>query len=72
MIFFSICNFFRIRSSISISVLSISLSAFRSPSAGKLLMYKVEDGGHVFAGEPYAEMEVMKMNLSLRVPESGW
>lgn len=69
--FLSICNFFfRIRSSISISVLS--LSAFRSPSAGKLLMYKVEDGGHVFAGEPYAEMEVMKMNLSLRVPESGW
>lgn len=30
----------------------------RSPSAGKLLQYLVEDGGHVCAGETYAEIEV--------------
>jgi hypothetical protein len=31
---------------------------FRSPSAGKLISYTVEDGGHVFQGETYAEIEV--------------
>lgn len=30
----------------------------RSPSAGKLLQYVVEDGSHLFAGETYAEIEV--------------
>lgn len=30
----------------------------RSPSPGKLLQYIVEDGGHVCAGETYAEIEV--------------
>lgn len=30
----------------------------RSPSAGKLLQYMVEDGGHVCGGEIYAEIEV--------------
>lgn len=30
----------------------------RSPSAGKLLQYMIEDGGHVCAGETYAEIEV--------------
>ena len=30
----------------------------RSPSAGKLIHFVVEDGGHVFQGESYAEIEV--------------
>lgn len=30
-----------------------------SPSAGKLLQYIVEDGEHVMAGCPYAEIEVI-------------
>ena len=34
--------------------------------------YCVEDGGHVFAGDVYAEIEVMKMIMELRVTESGW
>ncbi|XP_033113516.1 acetyl-CoA carboxylase-like [Anneissia japonica] len=44
----------------------------RSPSAGKLIQFTVEDGGHCFAGQPYAEIEVMKMVMSLRVVEDGW
>ncbi|XP_041854600.1 acetyl-CoA carboxylase isoform X2 [Melanotaenia boesemani] len=43
----------------------------RSPSAGKLLQYIVEDGAHVFAGETYAEIEVMKMVMTLTVHQSG-
>ncbi|XP_075875663.1 acetyl-CoA carboxylase isoform X2 [Nelusetta ayraudi] len=43
----------------------------RSPSAGKLLQYLVEDGGHVCAGETYAEIEVMKMVMTLTVLQSG-
>lgn len=34
------------------------LITFRSPSAGKLIQFVVEDGGHVFQGEAYAEIEV--------------
>ena len=30
----------------------------RSPSAGKLLQYRVEDGGHVAEGSVVAEIEV--------------
>lgn len=37
-------------------------SVLRSPSAGKLIQYIVEDGGHVFAGQCYAEIEVRVMN----------
>lgn len=33
-------------------------SLLRSPSAGKLIQYTVEDGGHVFAGQCFAEIEV--------------
>ncbi|ODN03712.1 Acetyl-CoA carboxylase 2 [Orchesella cincta] len=43
----------------------------RSPSAGKLLGYLVEDGGHVYAGQAYAEIEVMKMVMTLTCSESG-
>ncbi|XP_030077913.1 acetyl-CoA carboxylase 1 isoform X2 [Microcaecilia unicolor] len=46
-------------------------SILRSPSAGKLIQYVVEDGGHVFAGQCYAEIEVMKMVMTLTAAESG-
>ncbi|TSO98495.1 Acetyl-CoA carboxylase 2 [Bagarius yarrelli] len=46
-------------------------TVLRSPSAGKLLQYIVEDGGHVMAGYPYAEIEVMKMVMTLTVQDSG-
>ncbi|KAI1900999.1 hypothetical protein AGOR_G00055620 [Albula goreensis] len=46
-------------------------TVLRSPSAGKLLQYMVEDGGHVCAGHSYAEIEVMKMVMALNVQESG-
>ncbi|XP_067263608.1 acetyl-CoA carboxylase 1 isoform X5 [Chanodichthys erythropterus] len=46
-------------------------SLLRSPSAGKLIQYTVEDGGHVFAGQCYAEIEVMKMVMTLNASESG-
>lgn len=35
----------------------------RSPSAGKLLQYIIEDGDHVCAGETYAEIEVNVLKL---------
>ncbi|XP_049825243.1 acetyl-CoA carboxylase isoform X3 [Aethina tumida] len=43
----------------------------RSPSAGKLLNFLVEDGGHVNKGQAYAEIEVMKMVMTLTSTESG-
>ena len=43
----------------------------RSPSAGKLLHYTVEDGGQIEAGQVYAEIEVMKMVTELRCPSKG-
>uniref|UniRef100_A0A671PM36 acetyl-CoA carboxylase n=1 Tax=Sinocyclocheilus anshuiensis TaxID=1608454 RepID=A0A671PM36_9TELE len=46
-------------------------SLLRSPSAGKLIQYTVEDGGHLFAGQCYAEIEVMKMVMTLTASESG-
>ncbi|XP_060048534.1 acetyl-CoA carboxylase 2 isoform X2 [Erinaceus europaeus] len=46
-------------------------TVLRSPSTGKLTQYLVEDGSHVEAGSSYAEMEVMKMILTLSVQESG-
>jgi biotin carboxyl carrier protein len=42
-----------------------------SPSTGKLIRYLVDDGGHVQAGSVYAEIEVMKMVMDLRVQETG-
>lgn len=30
----------------------------RSPSAGKLLQYLIDDAGHICAGETFAEIEV--------------
>ncbi|XP_006870497.1 PREDICTED: acetyl-CoA carboxylase 2 [Chrysochloris asiatica] len=46
-------------------------TVLRSPSAGKLIQYTVEDGDHVEAGSSYAEMEVMKMIMTLTVQASG-
>eukprot|EP00794_Sanderia_malayensis_P012741 gene12741-14046_t len=46
-------------------------TVLRASSAGKLINYLVEDGGHVFQGEPYAEIEVMKMVMTLNAPENG-
>ncbi|XP_004636404.1 acetyl-CoA carboxylase 2 [Octodon degus] len=46
-------------------------TVLRSSSAGKLIQYTVEDGGHVEAGSSYAEIEVMKMIMALSVQESG-
>ncbi|KAK3798057.1 hypothetical protein RRG08_034617 [Elysia crispata] len=43
----------------------------RSPSAGKMISYLVEDGGHVYAGDVFAEIEVMKMVMELRASENG-
>lgn len=46
-------------------------SVLGSPSSGKLLKYLVEDGNHVLVGQPYAEIEVMKMIMALTDEETG-
>ncbi|XP_011499057.1 PREDICTED: acetyl-CoA carboxylase isoform X2 [Ceratosolen solmsi marchali] len=46
-------------------------SLLRSPSAGKFILYLVEDGEHVEAGQPYAEIEVMKMVMTIAASEAG-
>uniref|UniRef100_A0A8C3P578 Acetyl-CoA carboxylase beta n=1 Tax=Cyanoderma ruficeps TaxID=181631 RepID=A0A8C3P578_9PASS len=46
-------------------------TVLRSPCAGKLLQYSVEDGGHVDEGKVYAEIEVMKIIMTLAVEEAG-
>lgn len=46
-------------------------SIVRSPSAGKLLNLLVDEGGHVSRGQPYAEIEVMKMVMQLTAAEAG-
>lgn len=43
----------------------------RTPSPGKLVKYVVESGEHVIAGQPYAEVEVMKMCMPLIAQENG-
>lgn len=43
----------------------------RTPSPGKLVKFLVENGDHVAAGQPYAEIEVMKMQMPLIAQESG-
>lgn len=43
----------------------------RSPSPGKLVRFLVDSGEHVNAGEPYAEIEVMKMYMPLVAAEDG-
>ncbi|PSC75189.1 acetyl-carboxylase 1-like [Micractinium conductrix] len=46
-------------------------SRMLSISTGKLVRYLVEDGGHVAADAPYAEIEVMKMMMTLLTPAAG-
>ncbi|CAG9801571.1 unnamed protein product [Chironomus riparius] len=46
-------------------------SLMRSPSAGKLINLLIEDGGYVNKGQPYAEIEVMKMVMTLTSQENG-
>lgn len=43
----------------------------RSPSPGKLIRFLVDSGGHVAAGQAYAEIEVMKMYMPLLAAEDG-
>ena len=43
----------------------------RSPSPGKLAKFTVENGEHVRGGQPYAEVEVMKMYMPLIAKEDG-
>ncbi|KAK6460286.1 acetyl-coenzyme-A carboxylase [Scheffersomyces coipomensis] len=43
----------------------------RTPSPGKLVKFLVESGDHVAAGQPYAEVEVMKMCMPLITQEDG-
>ncbi|KAH7698696.1 carboxyl transferase domain-containing protein, partial [Aphelenchoides avenae] len=46
-------------------------SVLRSPNAGKLLNYLKKDGERVSVGETYAEMESMKMVVTLQVKKAG-
>ncbi|XP_063237346.1 acetyl-CoA carboxylase isoform X2 [Bacillus rossius redtenbacheri] len=46
-------------------------SQLRAPSAGKLINYLVEDGDFVNEGQAYAEIEVMKMVMTLTSPQAG-
>ena len=43
----------------------------RTPSPGKLVKFTVENGEHVKAGKPFAEVEVMKMYMPLIAQEDG-
>eukprot|EP00923_Selenidium_pygospionis_P052652 GHVN01091171.1.p1 GENE.GHVN01091171.1~~GHVN01091171.1.p1 ORF type:complete len:2264 (-),score=531.53 GHVN01091171.1:305-6862(-) len=46
-------------------------SEMRSDVNGKVVRYLVTDGDHVRKGDPYVEVESMKMILSLRASEDG-
>ena len=43
----------------------------RTPSPGKLVKFTVENGEHITAGQPFAEVEVMKMYMPLLASEDG-
>ncbi|KAI9809983.1 MAG: acetyl-coenzyme-A carboxylase [Pycnora praestabilis] len=43
----------------------------RTPSPGKLVKFTVDNGEHVKAGQPFAEVEVMKMYMPLIAQEDG-
>eukprot|EP00124_Ichthyophonus_hoferi_P006337 Ihof_evm1s1438 gene=Ihof_evmTU1s1438 len=43
----------------------------RTTSPGKLLRYLVDDGNHVTADQPFAEIEVMKMIMPLLATQNG-
>ena len=46
-------------------------SVLRAPSAGKLIGYIVDDGQMIKKGEVYAELEVMKMVMQVKVNHDG-
>ena len=46
-------------------------TSLRTDVAGKLVKRLVADGSHVRKGEPYCEIEVMKMFMPLKVEETG-
>ncbi|KAK8791101.1 hypothetical protein WA158_005732 [Blastocystis sp. Blastoise] len=46
-------------------------STLRSPNTGKLARYLVDVGDKIKRGEPYAEIEVMKMYMPLLAQEDG-
>ncbi|KAK5169983.1 acetyl-coenzyme-A carboxylase, partial [Cryomyces antarcticus] len=43
----------------------------RTPSPGKLVKFTVDNGEHVKKGQPFAEVEVMKMYMPLIAQEDG-
>jgi acetyl-CoA carboxylase/biotin carboxylase 1 len=43
----------------------------RTPSPGKLVKFTVESGEHIKKGQPFAEVEVMKMYMPLIAQEDG-
>ncbi|KAF2834537.1 hypothetical protein M501DRAFT_1000167 [Patellaria atrata CBS 101060] len=43
----------------------------RTPSPGKLVKFTVENGEHIKKGQPFAEVEVMKMYMPLLAQEDG-
>jgi len=43
----------------------------KTPSPGKLVKFTVDNGDHVSAGQPFAEVEVMKMYMPLIALEDG-
>ena len=43
----------------------------RTPSPGKLVKFTIENGEHVSKGQPFAEVEVMKMYMPLIAQEDG-
>lgn len=46
-------------------------TVLRSSSAGKLLLYLVEDGGHICAGNSYAEIEVSEDSIRTYCMSTG-
>lgn len=42
-----------------------------SDTQGKLVQFLVDNGAHVQKGDPVCELEVMKMYVTIRAPESG-
>ncbi|KAF2663295.1 putative acetyl-CoA carboxylase [Microthyrium microscopicum] len=43
----------------------------RTPSPGKLVKFTIDNGSHIKKGQPYAEVEVMKMYMPLVAQEDG-
>ncbi|TVY18618.1 Acetyl-CoA carboxylase [Lachnellula arida] len=43
----------------------------RTPSPGKLVKFTIDNGSHIKAGQPFAEVEVMKMYMPLLAQEDG-